>query len=126
MDGKEVEITPVGGAMLAFKLSKGPHVIELRYTPEGFKAGLVISILAVLIFIAMVIFRWKKINLLSTVSEKFRASGAYDKAYGDNTSPDNIAGSQEDADDPADPTYTMEDGPQESLPDLSESDDNES
>ena len=60
VDGKEVEITPVGKAMLAFKLDKGLHFVELRYTPEGFVPGLIISILGVLIFAALIILTKKK------------------------------------------------------------------
>ena len=65
VDGQEVEITPVGGAMLAFKLSKGTHIIELRYTPEGFKVGLIVCIAGLLILIAMCILSWRKINLIN-------------------------------------------------------------
>lgn len=79
VDGQEVEITPVGNAMLAFKLSAGPHIIDIKYTPEGFKVGLITSIAGLLIFIAMIILSWRKINLLDMLlaripSKKSKAS----------------------------------------------------
>ena len=64
VDGEEVEVTPVGDAMLAFKLSKGDHRIELKYMPEGFKAGVVISLLGLFIFILMILAAWQKKRLL--------------------------------------------------------------
>lgn len=63
VDGVETEITPVGGAELAFPVSAGEHRIELKYTPEGFVAGTMCTCLAIVIFIALifVIPRRKKI-----------------------------------------------------------------
>ncbi len=64
VDGKEVEITPVGGAMLCFKLTAGEHKIELKYSPEGFKGGVIISLLGLFIFILMILALWQKKRLL--------------------------------------------------------------
>ena len=55
VDGVETELTPVGNALLAFPLSKGTHTIKLKYTPEGFVVGLCSTLLAIVIFIAMII-----------------------------------------------------------------------
>ncbi len=55
VDGKEVEITPLGDSELAFPLSQGNHHIELKYIPEGFIPGLLITIFAVLMFIALIL-----------------------------------------------------------------------
>lgn len=55
VDGVETEITPVGGAMLAFPLTKGSHTIKLTYIPEGFLPGVILTLLAVVIFIAMIL-----------------------------------------------------------------------
>ena len=60
VDGKETEITPVGDAMLAFPLSKGDHHIELKYIPEGFIPGLICTLLAIAIFIALIILAPKR------------------------------------------------------------------
>ena len=50
VDGKEVEITPVGNALLAFKRSKGEHTIKLQYYPNGFWPGLAVSLTCLTIF----------------------------------------------------------------------------
>ena len=55
VDGQEVEIKPVGGAMLAFDIDKGSHVVKLTYTPEGFVPGVLITVLGVLIFAALAV-----------------------------------------------------------------------
>ena len=68
VDGEEVEITPVGDALLAFKLSKGAHIIELRYTPEGFKVGLIATLLGILLFAALIILTWRKMNVFGLFS----------------------------------------------------------
>ena len=64
VDDKEVEITPVGEAMLCFKLSQGEHTIKLKYAPEGFKLGVVISLLGLFLFILMILAVWQKKRLL--------------------------------------------------------------
>lgn len=55
VDGEKAETTELCGAVLGVKLDKGKHTVELKYTPPGFKAGVIISIsgLAVLIFISI-------------------------------------------------------------------------
>ncbi len=55
VDGEETEITPVGKAMLAFRIDKGAHTIKLSYRPKGFVPGLLISLAAILIFAAMIV-----------------------------------------------------------------------
>ena len=106
VDGCEVEITPVGDAMLAFSLTRGPHIIEIRYTPEGFKSGLLISFTGILIFILMIVFR-KRLIKFAQVSERASADGAYEMSYGDHTSPD--AAAESDYGYPTDPTHSMND-----------------
>lgn len=50
VDGKEVEITPVGGSLLAFPLSKGSHEIKLYYYPKGFWPGFAVTTICLLTF----------------------------------------------------------------------------
>ena len=50
VDGKEVEITPVGGSLLAFPLSKGSHEIRLYYYPKGFWPGFAVTTICLLTF----------------------------------------------------------------------------
>ncbi len=55
VDGKKSETIDLCGAVLGVKLEKGKHTVELKYTPPGFIAGIVISLsgLAVLIFMSI-------------------------------------------------------------------------
>jgi len=55
LDGVESEILPVGGAMAAIRLSKGPHNIEFRYYNNSLTAGIIVSIVSLTVFIAMII-----------------------------------------------------------------------
>lgn len=70
VDGKETEITPVGDAMLAFPLEKGEHHIELKYIPEGFIPGLICTLLALMIFIALIILAPKREQIFAKIKAK--------------------------------------------------------
>lgn len=59
VDGKQVEIQRVFGAMIGIPLSSGTHAIELRFFPRGLLCGTVISALSVLTA-AVVIYKGKK------------------------------------------------------------------
>jgi hypothetical protein len=50
VDGKEVTITPVGNALVAFNLDKGEHTIKLEYYPKGFAMGLTVTIICAATF----------------------------------------------------------------------------
>ncbi|MBQ7385702.1 MAG: YfhO family protein [Ruminococcus sp.] len=39
VDGKEVEVTPIANAMVAFPITKGEHEITLKFIPDGFIIG---------------------------------------------------------------------------------------
>lgn len=56
VDGKEAETTELCGAVLGVKLDKGKHTVELKYTPPGFVAGAVISIIGLAALVLMSIF----------------------------------------------------------------------
>lgn len=61
VDGKEVEITPIADALVAFELDKGEHTIRLQYVPKGFTKGLIISLSGLLIFAGIIAFGyWRK------------------------------------------------------------------
>lgn len=70
VDGEEVEITPVSNAQVAFEVPKGDHTITLKYVPKGFVVGVVLSISAVLIFAAVILWTYKKEWLLNLFSKK--------------------------------------------------------
>ena len=42
---------------MAIKLDEGENVIEMTYTPTGIKTGLTVSIISVILFAAVLIFR---------------------------------------------------------------------
>ena len=71
VDGKEVEITPVGGSLLAFSLSKGSHEIKLYYYPKGFWPGFAVTAICLLTFAGLCAYTYIiKKKKKSTVKEK--------------------------------------------------------
>jgi uncharacterized membrane protein YfhO len=71
VDGQEVEITPVSRALLAFPLGKGEHHIELKYMPQGFIPGVICTILALAIFVAMIFIIPKRRTIFAKLYAKF-------------------------------------------------------
>lgn len=69
VDSKEVEITPVADALVAFKLSQGQHEITLKYCPRGFTLGLVMTLLSIAAFVCIVLF-WDKIRTAFVKTKK--------------------------------------------------------
>jgi uncharacterized membrane protein YfhO len=55
VDGAEVEIITVDGAMAALSLEIGEHTVEFRYHNKALIAGSIISIAAALVFLAVAI-----------------------------------------------------------------------
>lgn len=53
VDGKQVDITPVGDSLVAFPLSVGEHTISLSYYPQGFWPGFVVSVICAAAFAAL-------------------------------------------------------------------------
>ena len=58
VDGKPVSTKKVWDSLLAFQISKGEHTIEMSYLPDGFMAGLMISILSILIYAIAIYKKW--------------------------------------------------------------------
>ena len=54
VDGKEAEIVPVQDALMGIRLGQGSHDVALKYTPAGFKAGLIISVASVVMIAAVI------------------------------------------------------------------------
>lgn len=54
VDGEPGEIVPVQDALMGIRLKKGSHDIKLSYAPAGFKAGLIISLVSVVIIAAVI------------------------------------------------------------------------
>ena len=71
VDGKEVEITPVGGSLLAFPLLKGSHEIKLYYYPKGFWPGFAVTTICLLTFAGLCAYTYIiKKKKKATVKEK--------------------------------------------------------
>ncbi len=74
VDGEEVEITPVGGSLLAFEITKGEHNIVLKYLPNGFVPGLVVSVICLLVFAALCV-------MVYILRKRFIPDWAKDRAF---------------------------------------------
>lgn len=53
VDGRKVDITPVGNSLIALPLSKGSHSIKLVYYPKGFWQGFTVTTICVVTFAAI-------------------------------------------------------------------------
>lgn len=87
VDGEEVEITPVGNAMLAFSLSEGTHTVKMSFIPKGFWPGLAIFAGGVLVFIIMCLAAWvsAKKKKKNSRKKKYRAFRGEKKGYPDDS-----------------------------------------
>ena len=56
VDGEEVEITPVGGSLVAFELTEGEHHIELKFYPKGFGIGSLVTFIGLAIFVLLCVY----------------------------------------------------------------------
>ena len=56
VDGKKVDITPVGNSLVAFPLSVGEHTIKLYYYPQGFWPGFAVSVICAAAFAALCVY----------------------------------------------------------------------
>ncbi|NLL92662.1 MAG: YfhO family protein [Clostridiales bacterium] len=66
VDGEQVEITCIGGAMLGVPIEAGTHTVELKYTPEGFVLGWFITVGSIIILVCCVLYDWNKKKQLET------------------------------------------------------------
>ncbi len=55
VDGKDTEIVPIQDALMGIRLSQGSHDVALKYTPAGFKAGLLISAASVVMIVCVIV-----------------------------------------------------------------------
>ena len=68
VDGEEVNAYTFADTMLAIPLSAGEHTIELEYSPDGLKEGLLITLVSVSCFLLLAVF-----NAMMTLSQKKQA-----------------------------------------------------
>lgn len=69
VDGRTVEITPVGGSLIAFPLSSGAHNIKLVYYPKGFWIGFAVTTICVATFALLCVYSYVIKKRRKTVSE---------------------------------------------------------
>lgn len=60
LDGENVPSQKAAGYLLAFDITEGEHEIELSYTVPGIKEGAIISLVSLLLFISVAIYKRKK------------------------------------------------------------------
>lgn len=60
VDGEKAETAELCDAVLGVKLNKGKHTVELKYTPPGFIAGILISAAGLVLLVFMSIFVKKR------------------------------------------------------------------
>jgi len=60
VDGKEADAKSIGNAFLCVDVSGGKHEIELKYCPEGFKEGIILTALGWIVFTVISIRKRKK------------------------------------------------------------------
>ena len=54
VDGEEAEIVPIQDALMGIRLKAGSHNVSLKYTPAGFRLGLVVSLVSVLLIVSII------------------------------------------------------------------------
>lgn len=73
VDGKEVEVTPVANAMVAFPITKGQHEVTLKFIPNGFPIGVAAFSVGFLILVAawFVTSKYMKENRVKALATTF-------------------------------------------------------
>lgn len=60
VDGEEAEVLPFANAFVGVKLSAGTHSIRMTYSPQGFTAGRILSLVSLAALIAIAVLTRKK------------------------------------------------------------------
>ena len=58
VDGKVVGTKKIWDSLLAFPITPGEHTIEMSYLPDGFMAGLIISVFSIVIYGVAIFKKW--------------------------------------------------------------------
>ena len=56
-NGQKIDTFAVGGAFLAVSPGSGVHELEFKFTPDGLKIGVIVSVIAWIIFFILYIVR---------------------------------------------------------------------
>lgn len=96
VDGKETEIEPFMDAFVGALLEEGEHTIELKYVPDGFAAGALITFASALLFAAFGILKRKTAKKGEKVNDKhFDISSDHQLYSGDDKPVDSAAGEEQ-------------------------------
>ncbi len=60
LNGEEVEPQLFGGALMAFDLEPGEYELAMHYAPTGSRAGVLVTVVSIVIFGALMIWTRKK------------------------------------------------------------------
>lgn len=69
VDGKEVKTYAFKDALLSIYLTEGNHNLEFKYSPVGFKPGILLTSMSVTIFVIIVIMNSRKYKIKKEVNE---------------------------------------------------------
>ena len=58
VDGKVVKTRKIWNSLLGFDISSGEHTIELSFIPEGWKIGVWISVVSLIVFFGLIFKKW--------------------------------------------------------------------
>ena len=59
VDGERVDTFALGNGLLCFAVPQGEHTVQMAYLPTGLIAGIVISVICILILLVLVIPAWR-------------------------------------------------------------------
>ncbi len=76
VNGEEVEISRTLGGFMAIRLGEGENNIEFSFSPQGFKAGLLISVFGLILLVLWLIFR-NRLEKFIAKTEKLCRIGVY-------------------------------------------------
>jgi len=101
VDGKIVNVTPIGNALLAFDLDKGPHDIEISYIPDGFILGAFLTLFGITMLILLSIFqKYRKPNMyvMKRLKDTDKAADTKENEGTLNAQEDKLARDEKDSD----------------------------
>ena len=62
VDGQKTPTNRAAGILLSFDTSPGEHIVEMKYSPEGRFAGMIVSVGAAVFIICLVVYKKRKVS----------------------------------------------------------------
>lgn len=75
LDGRETEPCLFGGTLMALDLQEGHHTISMHYVPYGRNAGIAVSAICIVVFIAVQGYGYKKNKKRRTQEDEYYGAG---------------------------------------------------